>query len=86
MGTVDQFLGEITLAKPKTLQDLNEVFGSWLEEGYNHKGHSALGQETPAARFAGDPRPIRFATAEELREAFLSWIPGIYNDVNLKML
>ena len=71
MGTVDQFLAEIKLLKPKTLQELNEAFGSWLEEGYNHKGHSALEQETPAAYFAGDSRPIRFATAEELREAFL---------------
>lgn len=72
MGTVDQFLAEVELLNPKTLQELNEAFTGWLEEGYNHKFHSSLEKtETPASRFAGDGKPIRFANSSELREVFL---------------
>src|SRR5690606_41455832 len=42
----------------------------WLEETYSHEEHSSSG-ERPAARFAGDTRPLGFSGAEELREAFL---------------
>jgi putative transposase len=70
LGTVDQFVAEVKLLNPKTLEELNAAFACWLEESYNHKEHSSLG-ETPAARFAGDTRPLRFSSAEELREAFL---------------
>jgi transposase InsO family protein len=72
MGTVDTFLAEVNLRRPETLRELNEAFHGWLEEGYNHKPHSALEpNETPASTFAGDTKKLRFATAEELREAFL---------------
>lgn len=71
MGTVDQFVNEVSLSKPQTLKDLNNAFLSWLEEGYNHKPHSALNGQTPASVFAGDTRKLRFASPEELRDAFL---------------
>ena len=72
MGTVDSFLAEVRLRPLAGLKDLNEAFQGWLEEGYNHKPHSALEpNETPASTFAGDTKKLRFATAEELREAFL---------------
>ena len=72
MGTVDAFLAEVNLRRPETLRELNGAFQGWLEEGYNHKPHSALEpNETPASTFAGDMKKLRFATAEELREAFL---------------
>ena len=71
MGTVDAFLAEVQLLSPKTLKELNEAFWSWLEEAYNHKPHASLAGKTPAAVFATDARPLRFATAEELRDAFL---------------
>jgi len=72
MGTVDAFLAEAELQNPGTLKELNEAFHGWLEEGYNHKPHSALApDETPASAFAGDVKKLRFATTEELREAFL---------------
>ena len=71
MGTVDQFVNEVSLSKPQTLKELNNAFLSWLEEGYNHKSHSALNGQTPASVFAGDTRKLRFASPEELRDAFL---------------
>lgn len=71
MGTVDQFINEMNLFKPKTLKELNDAFFSWLEEGYNHKPHSAHKGLSPAIVFAEDSRKLRFATPEELWEAFL---------------
>ncbi len=71
MGTVDEFVEEMRAHGPKTLQELNDFFWCWLEEGYNHRPHASLGKETPAATFAGDSQKLRFITAEELREAFL---------------
>lgn len=40
--------------------------------GYNHKSHSSLEKnETPASRFAGNGKAIRFSNSTELREVFL---------------
>jgi len=41
MGTVDQFLAEMSLVNPKRLKELNDAFSASLEEGYNHKPHAA---------------------------------------------
>jgi transposase InsO family protein len=71
MGTVDSFLGEVALAEPETLKELNEAFWTWLEEGYNHKPHASLKGKTPAEVFAQDSSRLRFATHQELRESFL---------------
>jgi len=72
MGTVEQFLAEASLWRLETLKELNEAFWGWAEEGYNHHPHSALEpSETPASVFAGDVKRIRFASAGELRAAFL---------------
>jgi len=72
MGRVDEFLREAEFLKFKDLKELNEAFWGWLEEAYNHKPHSALeSPHTPAGVFAADQKPIRFATVEELRDAFL---------------
>ncbi len=71
MQYADTFLAEANLRPLATLGELNEAFQAWLEEGYNHRPHSALAGETPASAFAGDVKKIRFATTGELREAFL---------------
>lgn len=71
MGRVEEFLAEAEFLNPRTLKELNEAFWGWLEEAYNHKPHSALETRTPAEVFATDGKPVRFATTEELREAFL---------------
>ena len=69
--TVEDFLAEVSLQNPKTLEELNKAFFAWVEEGYNHHPHSSLEGETPAARFQKDTRRLRFANIDELRDAFL---------------
>lgn len=69
--TVEAFLSELSLNPPTTLEDLNRAFAVWVEEGYNHQPHSALGHISPALRFQQDTKRLRFANPEELRDAFL---------------
>jgi putative transposase len=70
-GTADEFIGEVQLEKPQTLERLNELFRAWLSEGYNHRVHSSLAGKTPAQSFSQDTKPLRFPSPEALREAFL---------------
>lgn len=67
---VDSFLQEASLQRPKTLDQLNELFQVWLSECYQHKPHSALGK-SPEEAYQGDINPIRFAEPELLADAFL---------------
>ncbi len=67
----DSFLAEVALQNPQTVEELNHFLSVWVEEGYNHRPHSALDGKTPAQRFQEDERRIRFANVEECREAFL---------------
>jgi len=69
--TVDEFIREVHLEKPRTLERLNELFRAWLSEGYNHRVHSALAGKTPAQAFSQDTKPLRFPGPEALRDAFL---------------
>ncbi len=69
--TVEAFLSELSLNPPATLEELNQAFTVWVEEGYNHQPHSALGHISPALRFQQDTKRLRFANPEELRDAFL---------------
>ncbi len=70
-ATVEEFLREVHLEKPQTLEKLNEFFRVWLSEGYNHRVHSAINGRTPAQAFTQDTKPLRFASPEALRDAFL---------------
>jgi putative transposase len=69
--TVEEFLQEAYLEKVETLEQLNKLFRDWLAEGYNHRVHSALSGKSPAEAFSQDTKPLRFASPESLREAFL---------------
>jgi len=69
--TVEEFIREVRLEKPQTLEQLNELFRPWLSEGYNHRVHSALVGKSPAQAFSQDPKPLRFPSPEALRDAFL---------------
>jgi putative transposase len=68
--TLEEFIEEVRLEKPQTLEQLNGFFRAWLSEGYNHEIHSALGK-TPAEAFARDTKALRFPGPEALRDAFL---------------
>lgn len=70
--TVDSFLKEVALEKPKTLDRLNELFQIWLSECYQNKPHTALKNNlSPQAAFQGDSHPLRFIEPDRLAGAFL---------------
>lgn len=69
--TVEEFLQEAALEKPKSLEHLNELFRVWLSEGYNHRPHSSLSGKSPAQAFAQDTKALRFSSVEALKDAFL---------------
>lgn len=69
---VDSFLSEAALEKPQTLEKLNQLFWVWLEECYQRKPHSALGENTsPETAFRSDGKVIKFADADTITNAFL---------------
>jgi hypothetical protein len=66
----EQFLIELdTRGGAKDLDELNRLFGAWVEGVYHDRAHSETGQ-TPMDRFLAGTPP-RLPTPEELREAFL---------------
>ncbi len=70
--TVDSFLKESSLEKPKTLGRLNELFQIWLSECYQNKPHTALkNQMSPEEAFMSDCYPLRFIDLDILVNAFL---------------
>jgi putative transposase len=69
--SVDEFIREVQLEKPPTLEQLNILFRAWLAEGYNHRVHSALNGQSPAQAFTQDAKALRFHSPETLRDAFL---------------
>jgi len=66
-----EFIREATLVKIKDLSHLNQLYRPWLEEGYQHKEHKGLGDQSPMECFQKDEKRIRFATPEECYDAFL---------------
>ena len=44
--TMDAFLAEISIVKPKSLEELNKLYHIWLEECYQNAPHSALKEQT----------------------------------------
>ncbi len=67
---VDQFLSEVALDKPKTLEELNEKLDLWIQNYYHKNPHTALNGLSPEVAFRSDKRSLRFVKAEELIEAF----------------
>jgi len=70
-NTVEEFIQEIALEKPKTLEELNRQFRIWIDEGYNNCLHSSLNNDTPMQAYQANPKKVRFVTPEECRDAFL---------------
>jgi hypothetical protein len=69
--TVEKFISEATLAKPKSVAEYNELLKIWIDEYYHKTHHSALGGISPATAFGTDTRPLKFVSVEQLRDAFL---------------
>lgn len=65
----DQFLVEVAHTEVETVTRLNQLFAAWVETVYHRAVHSET-KMTPLERF-GAGGPPRYATAEELHEAFL---------------
>ena len=64
------FVPELTARRAETIEELNVLFGAWLEQGYHHWVNRETG-ETPAARFARGLADIRLADPLRLAEVFL---------------
>jgi putative transposase len=66
----EQFLVELdTRGGAGDLEELNRLFGAWVEGVYHHRVHAETGQ-APMERFLAGAPP-RLPTPTELREAFL---------------
>lgn len=70
--TVDSFLREAQLAKPKNLDELNRLYQVWMEECYFHKIHSSLDGKSPYEAYQSDRHELRFLPAEVIADAFLA--------------
>jgi putative transposase len=64
-----QFLVEIADDQVASLEELNRLFGAWVETRYHHRTHRETGQ-SPLARFTAAGIPD-VPTPAQLREAFL---------------
>lgn len=70
--TVDAFLREATITKPKTIEQLNGLYNTWMEACYLNQPHSALNGKTPHDCYELDSHDIRFLSADVIADAFLS--------------
>jgi len=59
------------MKKPESLAEYNELLRIWLDEYYHKKLHSGLGGISPRTAFGTDTRPLKYAPALQLRDAFL---------------
>ncbi|MEI6133204.1 MAG: DDE-type integrase/transposase/recombinase [Bacillota bacterium] len=69
--TVESFINEVNLEKPKTIDELNFLYRHWLQEGYLHKVHGELNGKSPAQAFQEDAKHIKYPSPEALKDAFL---------------
>lgn len=68
---LDSFAAEVKLKNPKTVGEVDHYLQIWVSELYQNKPHAALKlDQTPAIAYSSDDRPLRFATAQQLTEAF----------------
>lgn len=69
--TVDAFLREASIAKPKDLAELNRLYNVWMDECYLTQPHSALNGRTPQECYQADTHELRFLSADVISNAFL---------------
>jgi len=70
--TVDGFIREAIIAKPKNLDELNHLYHVWLDECYLNKPHASLNGKTPYEVYQSDIHEIHMADANVIADAFLS--------------
>lgn len=70
--TVESFLQEARIAKPKTVEELNRLYEVWMQECYLNVPHSALNGRTPHDCYESDSHSLRLLPAETIADAFLS--------------
>ena len=68
---VSEFIEELSLEPPDTLETLNQKFRIWLDEGYIHKKHDSLAEHTPYEAYQADAVKVRFVSQQECRDLFL---------------
>ena len=61
----------MTLEPAESLEVLNQKFRVWLDEGYIHKKHDSLLDQTPYEAYQADPAKVRFVSQQECRDLFL---------------
>ena len=69
--TVDSFLREVSVSKPKTLEKLNQLYEVWMQECYLNVTHSALSGKTPLEAYQSDTHELRLLSADVIADAFL---------------
>jgi transposase InsO family protein len=67
----NKLLSELALAKPETIDECNEFLNIWVAEYYHRNPHSGIDGVSPLAKFGADKKPLRFVSAETLKDAFL---------------
>ena len=68
---VNKLLSEAALMKPSGLAEYNELLRVWIDEYYHKHLNSGLSGVSPATAYGTDKRPLKFASAGQLRDAFL---------------
>lgn len=68
---LSEFLEELSLEPPASLDALNKVFRVWLDEGYVHKKHESLPDQTPYEAYQANMAKVRFVSQQECRDLFL---------------
>jgi transposase InsO family protein len=68
--TLESFLAEATLKKPKDLSEINALFNVWLAMCYHNREHSEI-KDTPENAYISSKTPLRFLSADTVAKAFL---------------
>jgi len=68
--TLNSFIAESVLKKPKSLSEYNHLFNVWLTECYHNKEHSGI-DATPEVAYKSSKTPLKFLSAETVANAFL---------------
>ena len=68
---VGKFLSEAALKRFEKLDEYNEYLRYWVDEYYQKHSSEPLGWISPATAYGMDTRPLKFVSAELLRDAFL---------------